>query len=74
MRKRQHEKETAEAEYNYTATPARKAQHMRLMEEQKAHLPTNGKKRWSVQMHFQLLAGMGWPDFAACFAGAAVKI
>ena len=69
-----YEKETAEAEHSYTAVPARKAQHMRLVEEQKPHLPTNGKKRWSLQMHFRLLAGMGWPDFVACFAGAAAEI
>ena len=26
----------------------RKAQHMRLISEQKSHLPINGKKRWSM--------------------------
>ena len=48
----------------------RKAQHMRLISEQKSHLPINGKKRWSMQMHFQLRPGKGWPDFATCSASA----
>ena len=64
-------KQIGEAECN---GGARKAQHMRLLDEQKAHLPINDKKRWSMPLHFQLRPGKGWPDFAACFASVAVDV
>ena len=43
----------------------RRAYHEEQLEEHKDALPTNGKARYSVQLHFRLREGKIWEDWVA---------
>ena len=53
---------------------ASKQSGARLAEGWLEKMARRGKKRWSMQLHFQLRPGKGWPDFASCFAVVAVYV
>ena len=51
----------------HTDTARRTKQHAKDLKLNKEKLPTHGKVRWSMQLHYALLPGRTYDDFVACF-------
>ena len=51
----------------HTDTARRTKRHAKDLKLNKHQLPTPGKVRWSMQLHYALLPAMTYADFVACF-------